>query len=64
MDNEHYSVILSTNNVNDIGFPGGGGRGGRGGGNGMNQSSMGGFSLAKNFGEEIEKNKYRYQPLR
>ena len=61
MDNEHYSVILSTNNVNDMGFPGGGGRGGRGGGNGMNQSSMGGFSLAKNFGEEIEKNKYRYQ---
>lgn len=60
-DNEHYSVILSTNNVNDMGFPGGGGRGGRGGGNGMNQSSMGGFSLAKNFGEEVEKNKYQYQ---
>ncbi|MBR4845170.1 MAG: carboxypeptidase-like regulatory domain-containing protein, partial [Bacteroidaceae bacterium] len=60
-DNEHYSVILSTNNVNDMGFPGGGGRGGRGGGNGMNQSSMGGFSMAKNFGEEIEKNKYKYQ---
>ena len=60
-DNEHYSVILSTNNVNDMGFPGGGGRGGRGGGNGMNQSSMGGFSMAKNFGEEVEKNKYQYQ---
>ena len=57
-DNEHYSVILSANNVNDMGFPGGGGRGG---GNGMNQSSMGGFSLAKNFGEEVEKNKYQYQ---
>ena len=60
-DNEHYSVILSTNNVNDMGFPGGGGRGGRGGGNGLNQSSMGGFSMAKAFGEEIEKNKYQYQ---
>lgn len=66
-DNEHYSVILSTNNINDKGFPGGGGRGGRGGdgggggGNGMNQSSMGGFSLAKNFGEEVEKNKYQFQ---
>ena len=60
-DNEHYSVILSTNNVNDRGFPGGGGRGGRGGGNGMNQSSMGGFSLAKNLGEEVEKNKYQFQ---
>lgn len=60
-ENEHYSVILSTNNVNDMGFPGGGGRGGRGGGNGMNQSSMGGFSMAKNFGEEVEKNKYQYQ---
>ena len=60
-DNEHYSVILSTNNINDMGFPGGGGRGGRGGGNGMNQSSMGGFSMAKNFGEEVEKNKYQYQ---
>ena len=60
-DNEHYSVILSTNNVNDMGFPGGGGRGGRGGGNGMNQSSMGGFSMAKNFGKEVEKNKYQYQ---
>ena len=60
-DNEHYSVILSTNNVNDMGFPGGGGRGGRGGGNGMNQSSMGGFSMAKNFGEEVEKTKYQYQ---
>ena len=58
--NEHYSVILSTNNINDKGFPGGG-PGGRGGGNGMNQSSMGGFSLAKNFGEEVEKNKYQYQ---
>ena len=63
-DNEHYSVILSTNNINDRGFPGGGGgRGGRsgGGGNGMNQSSMGGFSLAKNLGEEVEKNKYQFQ---
>ena len=59
-ENEHYSVILSTNNVNDNGFPGGGGRGGRGG-NGMNQSSMGGFSMAKNFGREMEKNKYQYQ---
>lgn len=59
-DNEHYSVILSTNNINDRGFPGGGPRG-RGGGNGMNQSSMGGFSLAKNFGEEVQKNKYQYQ---
>ena len=59
-DNEHYSVILSTNNVNDRGFPGGGFRG-RGGGNGMNQSSMGGFSLAKNLGQEIEKNKYQFQ---
>ena len=57
-DNEHYSVILSTNNINDRGFPGGGPRRG---GNGMNQSSMGGFSLAKNFGEEVEKNKYQYQ---
>ena len=55
-ENEHYSVILSTNNVNDQGF----GRGGRGG-NGMNQSSMGGFSLAKNLGEEVEKNKYQFQ---
>ena len=61
-DNEHYSVILSTNNINDKGFPGGGPRGGGGGGgNGMNQSSMGGFSLAKNFGEEVEKNKYQFQ---
>ncbi len=60
-ENEHYSVILSTNNVNDRSFPGGGGRGGRGGGNGMNQSSMGGLSLAKNLGEEIEKNKYQFQ---
>lgn len=63
-DNEHYSVILSTNNINDRGFPGGGGgRGGRsgGGGNGINQSSMGGFSLAKNLGEEVEKNKYQFQ---
>ena len=59
-DNEHYSVIMSTNNVNDNGFPGGGGRGGRGGGNGMTQSSMGGFSMAKNFGEEVMKNKYKY----
>ena len=59
-DNEHYSVILSTNNINDKGFPGGG-PGGRGGGNGMNQSSMGGFSLAKNLGEEVEKNKYQFQ---
>ena len=59
-ENEHYSVILSTNNVNDNGFPGGG-RGGRGGGNGLNQSSMGGFSLARNLGEEIEKNKYQFQ---
>ena len=59
-DNEHYSVIMSTNNVNDNGFPGGGGRGGRGGGNGMTQSSMGGFSMAKNFGEEVQKNKYKY----
>ena len=59
-DNEHYSVILSTNNVNDRGFPGGGFRG-RGGGNGMNQSSMGGFSLAKNLGQEVEKNKYQFQ---
>ena len=58
--NEHYSVILSTNNINDRGFPGGG-PGRRGGGNGMNQSSMGGFSLAKNLGEEVEKNKYRFQ---
>lgn len=55
-ENEHYSVILSTNNVNDRGF----GRGGRGG-NGMTQSSMGGFSLAKNLGEEVEKNKYQFQ---
>lgn len=60
-ENEHYSVILSTNNVNDKGFPGGGGRGGRGSGNGMNQSSMGGFSLARNLGEEIEQNKYQFQ---
>ena len=63
-ENEHYSVILSTNNVNDKGFPGGGpgGRGGGGGGgNGMNQSSMGGFSIAKNLGEEVEKNKYQFQ---
>ena len=59
-DNEHYSVILSTNNINDRGFPGGG-PGGRGGGNGMNQSSMGGFSMAKNLGEEIQKNKYQFQ---
>ena len=59
-ENEFYSVILSTNNVNDNGFPGGGGRGGRGGGNGMNQSSMGGFTMARNFGEEIRKNKTRY----
>lgn len=59
-ENEFYSVILSTNNVNDNGFPGGGGRGGRGGGNGMNQSSMGGFTMARNFGEELKKNKYRY----
>ena len=59
-ENEHYSIIMSTNNVNDNGFPGGGGRGGRSG-NGMNQSSMGGFSMAKNMGEEVEKNKYRYQ---
>lgn len=59
-DNEHYSLIMSTNNVNDNGFPGGGGRGGRGGGNGMTQSSMGGFSMAKNFGDEVEKNKYQY----
>lgn len=59
-DNEHYSVILSTNNVNDKGFPGGG-PGGRGGGNGMNQSSMGGFSMAKNLGEEVLKNKYQFQ---
>ena len=57
-ENEHYSVILSTNNINDRGFPGGPSRRG---GNGMNQSSMGGFSLAKNFGEEVEKNKYQYQ---
>ena len=56
--NEHYSVILSTNNINDRGFPGGPGRRG---GNGMNQSSMGGFSLAKNLGEEVEKNKYQFQ---
>ena len=55
-ENEHYSVILSTNNINDRGF----GRGGRGG-NGMTQSSMGGFSLAKNLGEEVEKNKYQFQ---
>ncbi len=55
-ENEHYSVMLSTNNINDRGF----GRGGRGG-NGMNQSSMGGFSLAKNLGEELEKNKYQFQ---
>lgn len=60
-DNEHYSVILSTNNVNDMGFPGGGGRGGRGGGNGMNQISMGGFSMARNFGGEVSKNKYKYE---
>lgn len=62
-ENEHYSVILSTNNINDKGFPGGGGggRGGGGGGNGMNQSSMGGFSMAKNLGEEVEKNKYQFQ---
>ena len=62
-ENEHYSVILSTNNINDKGFPGGGpgGRGGGGGGNGMNQSSMGGFSMAKNLGEEIEKNQYQFQ---
>ena len=61
-EHEHYSVILSTNNVNDKGFPGGGGgRGGGGGGNGMNQSSMGGFSMAKNIGEEVEKNKYQFQ---
>ena len=59
-ENEHYSVMLSTNNVNDNGFPGGG-RGGRSGGNGMNQSSMGGFSLARNLGEEVEKNKYQFQ---
>ena len=59
-ENEHYSIIMSTNNVNDNGFPGGGGRGGRSG-NGMNQSSMGGFSMAKNMGEEVEKNKYQYQ---
>ena len=59
-ENEFYSVILSTNNVNDNGFPGGGGRGGRGGGNGMNQSSMGGFTMARNFGEEVKKNKTRY----
>lgn len=59
-ENEFYSVILSTNNVNDNGFPGGGGRGGRDGGNGMNQSSMGGFTMARNFGEEVKKNKYRY----
>ena len=59
-DNEHYSVILSTNNINDRGFPGGG-PGGRGGGNGMNQNSMGGFSMARNLGEEIEKNKYQFQ---
>lgn len=59
-DNEHYSVILSTNNINDRGFPGGGGPGRRGG-NGMNQSSMGGFSLAKNLGEEVLKNKYQFQ---
>ena len=60
MENEHYSVILSTNNINDKGFPGGG-PGGRGGGNGMNQSSMGGFSMAKNLGEEVKKNKYQFQ---
>lgn len=59
-ENEFYSVILSTNNVNDNGFPGVGGRGGRGGGNGMNQSSMGGFTMARNFGEEVKKNKTRY----
>lgn len=59
-DNEFYSVILSTNNVNDNGFPGGGGRGGRGGGNGMNKNSTGGFTMARNFGEEVNKNKYRY----
>lgn len=59
-ENEHYSVILSTNNINDKGFPGGG-PGGRGGGNGMNQSSMGGFSMAKNLGEEVKKNKYQFQ---
>ncbi|MBQ5924826.1 MAG: TonB-dependent receptor, partial [Alistipes sp.] len=46
--------------MNDNGFPGGGGRGGRGGGNGMNQSSMGGFTMARNFGEEVKKNKTRY----
>lgn len=59
-ENEFYSVILSTNNVNDNGFPGGGGRGGRGGGNGMTQSSMGGFTMARNFGKEVKKNKTRY----
>ncbi len=59
-ENEFYSVILSTNNVNDNGFPGGGGRGGRGGGNGMTQSSMGGFTMARNFGDEVKKNKTRY----
>lgn len=56
-ENEFYSVILSTNNVNDNGFPG---RGGRGGGNGMTQSSMGGFTMARNFGDEVKKNKTRY----
>ena len=60
-ENEHYSVILSTNNVNDNGFPGGGGRGSRSGSNGMNRSSMGGFSMAKNLGEEVQKNKYQFQ---
>ena len=59
-ENEHYSVILSTNNINDKGFPGGG-PGRHGGGNGMNQSSMGGFSMAKNMGEEVQKNKYQFQ---
>ena len=59
-ENEHYSVILSTNNINDKGFPGGG-PGRHGGGNGMNQSSMGGFSMAKNLGEEVQKNKYQFQ---
>mgnify|MGYP003288596563 CR=1 FL=1 len=55
-EQEHYSVILSTNNVNDRGF----GRGWRGG-NGMSQNSMGGFSLARSFGEEVEKNKHQFQ---
>lgn len=58
-ENKLYSVILSTNNVNDNGFPGFGG--GRGGGNGMNRSSMGGFTMAHNLGEEIKKGKYRFQ---